>query len=132
MWFGVPVLAWCPRFFSLACVKVGKFIKHNDDTEKRRRLDVARVLLSIPFLNNINMVFTVVIDRVQFKIKITEEIEGCTFNNNKRTVTGESDEESLWSDDLINLITLGLAEVTVNGGSDCVFKLSSEVQSSPK
>ncbi|KAL8504197.1 hypothetical protein ACS0TY_022799 [Phlomoides rotata] len=50
-WYGVPAHAWTPRFFKLASVNVGSFVKMDAISESKRRLDVARILISVPFLN---------------------------------------------------------------------------------
>ncbi|KAL8473935.1 hypothetical protein ACS0TY_030694 [Phlomoides rotata] len=61
-WIGVPLHAWNERFFKIASSKIGAFVRLDHRTKKRSRLDCARVLVYVPFMNYMNISFTVVID----------------------------------------------------------------------
>lgn len=73
-WIGVPLHAWCNRFLRLASSNIGTFIKLDTPTENRERLDIARVLVSVSFFNDINIVFQTRINGQVFKIKVMEEV----------------------------------------------------------
>lgn len=45
-WYGVPIHTWSIRFFLLASAKLGLFMKLDSLSEKKERLDVARVMIS--------------------------------------------------------------------------------------
>ncbi|KAL8499455.1 hypothetical protein ACS0TY_022425 [Phlomoides rotata] len=52
-WYSVPAHVWTLRFFKLASVTVGSFVKMDSITENKRRLDAARVLIYVPYLNDV-------------------------------------------------------------------------------
>ncbi|KAL8509060.1 hypothetical protein ACS0TY_016310 [Phlomoides rotata] len=52
----------------------GAFVRLDHRTKKRSRLDYTRVLVSVPFMNDMNISFTLIIDGKQFKIKVIEEL----------------------------------------------------------
>ncbi|KAL8545394.1 hypothetical protein ACS0TY_005528 [Phlomoides rotata] len=72
-WIGVPLHAWSARFFSLASAGIGAFVKMDDDAEKKTRMDFARIMLSVPYLNDINQTVRIQIDEKMYKIKVMEE-----------------------------------------------------------
>lgn len=72
-WRGIPLHAWNERFFQLASGELGTFIKVDEDTTNKVRLNVARVLLSVPFYKDINRCITVQIEGRSYTIKIVEE-----------------------------------------------------------
>lgn len=68
-WVGVPLHAWSDRFFRVACSKFVSFIKLDHTSENLERLDVARVLLSVSFLKEINEVLQVGIRDAYSKLR---------------------------------------------------------------
>ncbi|GKU90763.1 hypothetical protein SLEP1_g4714 [Rubroshorea leprosula] len=51
----------------------GKFVSLDESTSKRKRFDVARILISTPVMEFISRPVTITIKGAQFKIKVTEE-----------------------------------------------------------
>ncbi|KAL8551438.1 hypothetical protein ACS0TY_000508 [Phlomoides rotata] len=76
-WVGVPIHAWNERFFKIASSKIGAYIQVDENTKERLRLDVARVMVSVPWMSDSNIIFTANIDGKPFKIKVTEELQGA-------------------------------------------------------
>lgn len=71
-WYGVPLHAWSTRFFSYVCAKFGLFIKLDDSSKQKTRLDFARLKISTGF-KSIDEVINIRIDGKSFSISVKEE-----------------------------------------------------------
>ncbi|GKV46923.1 hypothetical protein SLEP1_g53881 [Rubroshorea leprosula] len=70
---GMPLNAWNhDNFMTVACL-FGKFISLDDSTSKKRRFDVARLLISTPLMEFISKTVTIKIKGILYKIRIMEE-----------------------------------------------------------
>ncbi|KAL8529901.1 hypothetical protein ACS0TY_007098 [Phlomoides rotata] len=117
-WIGVPLHAWNHRFFRLACTDMGAFVKLDGSTDKKENLEIARVLISVPYLTEINEVISTQIDGRIFKIKIIEEMPWELADDPTREEYGESDNDSEWSSESCRSLFLGPATATKRGGSE--------------
>lgn len=61
------------RFFAMISFRIGTFIKVDEITASKSRVDLAGVLLSLPILNEINRILEVKVDNKFFSIRIEEE-----------------------------------------------------------
>jgi hypothetical protein len=91
--YGTPPQAWNEAFFNLCVSGCGRFIRSDDCTVDRARLDFARVLISTSFLEVINSSADVVIDGTNHVIKIVEEW-GCNLGEDAFLVEEERDSTS--------------------------------------
>jgi hypothetical protein len=76
--YGVPVHAWNDAFLKLIVMDVGRFVKADECTVDKARLDFARVLISTPQLEILNTTSDVLIDGSLYSIKMVEEW-GCNL-----------------------------------------------------
>lgn len=97
-WVGIPLHVWSTRFFSMVSAKFGMFIRLDESSENKSRLDFARVLISTG-LNNLNEVFEVRIDGKSFTICVTEEVCSSYSMKEVREVNSGDDSDSQWSDE---------------------------------
>lgn len=81
--YGIPVHAWNSLFFSKLTACVGEFVCADENTEKRRSLDVARLMVRTQSAELINRVINVRINNVPFSIKIAEDWSGPLQWRNK-------------------------------------------------
>lgn len=75
--FGVPIHAWNEDFFRLCVSKAGRFIRVDNCTADKSRLDYARILISTHNLDIIDTLSDFFIDDCNFKIKVVEEWGFC-------------------------------------------------------
>lgn len=73
-WVGVPLHAWSSSFFELVSRKLGSFVKLDERSRNKLRLDFARVLISVPYLDDVNQIISVKVDDRLFSVKILEEV----------------------------------------------------------
>jgi len=52
--YGVPVQAWNVAFYKLCVMDIGRFVRVDECTEDKARLDFARVLISTPQIEIVN------------------------------------------------------------------------------
>lgn len=76
--YGTPTHAWNTNFFKLCVSNYGTFVKADDCTLDRGRIDYARILISTASLEVLNTTTTVLVDGCKFFIKIVEEW-GCNL-----------------------------------------------------
>ncbi|XP_057779726.1 uncharacterized protein LOC130998315 [Salvia miltiorrhiza] len=93
-WLGVPLNAWNPRFFNLACSKFGLVLKLEEGTRYREKLDEARIQISTG-LQSVDRVLNCRINGVAFKIRIEEVRYLDESPTNEDRMKGDS--ESEWS-----------------------------------
>lgn len=67
-WYNIPIFAWNERFFATTILKFGAFVKMDEFSVNKSRLDKAKVLLSIPISCDVNIVITVQIDDKTFLV----------------------------------------------------------------
>lgn len=93
-WCGIPIRAWSSTFFSLVCTQVRRFVRLDKETEDKKNLGVARVLVSATIMSHIDKTLNVRIDGEIFKIRVIEESKcSCDFR-----VIDEEDEDELEED----------------------------------
>ncbi|KAL8483111.1 hypothetical protein ACS0TY_025968 [Phlomoides rotata] len=89
-------------------------------SESKKRLDVARVLISVPFLNDVNQTFKADIEGVHFRIKILEEFDWAqdAIEVEKEGYQTGDEDDSCWSDESTDSFMLSLANATEHGFSE--------------
>ncbi|GKU90659.1 hypothetical protein SLEP1_g4626 [Rubroshorea leprosula] len=70
---GVPLHAWGPVFFESMVAAWGKFISLDDNTSKKRRFDVARILISTSIMESISVKRQIKVNGVLYNLRFTEE-----------------------------------------------------------
>lgn len=98
--FGVPVHAWNGDFFSKLSEHVGTYLYSDDNTERKKSLDVARVLIRTKSMESLSKTFTVSINNVLYPIKIVEDWCGplqWSQPVEKDKNTEESSDSECWS-----------------------------------
>jgi len=71
--YGVPVHAWNDDFFKLCVMGAGRFIRSDECTVDKARLDFARILISTHLIEIVNSTADIVIDGCTYGIKLVEE-----------------------------------------------------------
>lgn len=89
--YGVPVHAWNLAFFSKLASQVGEFVCVDDNTERKRSLDVARILARTQVPETINRVTEVVINNISFPIKLVEDWGGAILRRSQEYNNGDED-----------------------------------------
>lgn len=99
--YGIPVHAWNSAFFSKLAGRVGEFICVDEDTERKRSFDVARLRIRTQELNMVNQAVKVVINGLPFSISVVEEWGGGVCRSYKdANKAGDEDVDSSADDDL--------------------------------
>lgn len=90
--YGVPCHAWSFKFFGFISCFIGKIICLDEETHKRTRMDVARILVRTKYSLVLNQTFNVEINDKVYSIKMVEDMHGP-----KRLVVliSRNDEEDL-------------------------------------
>lgn len=70
-WIGVPLQAWCPRFFELSYAQFGRMVEVHDAMMKKSRLDMAYVRISTGLIS-IDRTMECNIDGKFFQIRVEE------------------------------------------------------------
>lgn len=126
------------RFFETFCFKVGTLIKLDESTINKERFDFARVLVSAPYLKDLNQIFQVNIDNTVFNIRVVEELE---WTINEGTWEGDDEESenddtrSQWSDEGKKENSNGPAAAIVYSRNSMIVEeeqISNEVNWNPK
>ncbi|XP_028215124.1 uncharacterized protein LOC114397228 [Glycine soja] len=71
--YGVPSHVWDSDFFSFLTKDIGVFVHSDDNTMKRKTMDVARLMVRTVKKEAINMIRKVCINGVSFSIKMVED-----------------------------------------------------------
>jgi len=71
--WGIPALAWEAQSIKKIVGVMGELVEMNEDTEERRRMDRARVLIKTPWKPRIQHTVKVHIDSEMFEVRILEE-----------------------------------------------------------
>lgn len=71
--YGIPIHAWNVEFFTKLSEYVGVYLNSDDNTENKRSLDVARLLVRTQATENVNRVVQVLINNIKFNIKVVED-----------------------------------------------------------
>ncbi|GAU50621.1 hypothetical protein TSUD_410220 [Trifolium subterraneum] len=95
--YGVPLHAWNVNFFKLCVLDCGRFLRVDNCSADRDKLDFARVLIATPNLDIIKREERVLVDGVVVEIKIVEEWgyalgeDTCLFEEENATEASQSD-----------------------------------------
>ena len=76
--YGVPVHAWNDAFFKLCVTGVGRFVRTDECTTDKARLDFAHILISTSQLEILNTSSDILIDGSLYSFKMVEEW-GCNL-----------------------------------------------------
>ncbi|KAH1241717.1 hypothetical protein GmHk_07G019230 [Glycine max] len=92
--WGIPLQAWHTKHLRQILAALGDMVDVDDDTEEKRRLDRARVLLKTPSRPTINCTVDVYISGECFKVVVVEETGGGSHDCRRRccSFNGSSDE----------------------------------------
>jgi len=71
--YGVPIHAWNVEFFKLCVMDVGRFVRADECTVDKSRIDFARILISTSNLEIVNKSSNFMIDGSLYNIKLVEE-----------------------------------------------------------
>ncbi|XP_045791605.1 uncharacterized protein LOC123886320 [Trifolium pratense] len=97
--YGIPLQAWNENFFKLCVLDCGRFLRVEYGSVEKERIDFARVLIATPNLEIVNTVATVLVDGIQFEVKIVEEWgytlgeDNCLFEEDNESVKSHSDHD---------------------------------------
>lgn len=72
--YSIPYHIWNPRFFEFVTATLGHYICGDDNTSRRSKMDVARLMIQTRCVVLINEVINVEVDGVLFRIKMIEEV----------------------------------------------------------
>ena len=75
--YGTPIHAWNTKFFKLCVSHCGKFVRTDECTVDKGRIDFARVLITTTSLEVLNTTTVVLVDGRQVSIKLMEEWGCC-------------------------------------------------------
>ncbi|GAU17134.1 hypothetical protein TSUD_106330 [Trifolium subterraneum] len=95
--YGIPLQAWNVNFFKLCVFECGRFLRADNCSADRDRLDFARVLLATPILDIIKRVEKILVDGALVEITIVEEWgyamgeDTCLFEEENATEASQSD-----------------------------------------
>jgi len=76
--YGTPIHTWNEVFFKLCVADCGRFIRSDECTVDKARLDFARILISTTFLEVVNVTSEFLVDDCKYSIKLVEEW-GCNL-----------------------------------------------------
>lgn len=88
--YGIPVHAWTMSFFELCSKACGKFLKADECSVEKSRLDFARVLVSTSSLEVLNVTSSILVDGLPYTLKFVEEL-GYYLGENAFLVDNGSD-----------------------------------------
>jgi hypothetical protein len=95
--YGVPLNAWNVEFFKLRVFDCGRFVRADDCSADKDRLDFARVLIATSELDIVTRIERVLVDGVQVEIKIVEEWgyamgeDTCLFEEDNGSESSQAD-----------------------------------------
>ncbi|PNX85375.1 putative sulfate transporter, partial [Trifolium pratense] len=102
--YGVPLQAWNLIFFKLCVMECGKFLRLDNCSMEKGRLDFARVLIATSVLEVVNKVETVLVDGVQVAVRIVEEWgytlgdDVCLFEDDGSSESSQADHDQVQGD----------------------------------
>ncbi|KAK6133348.1 hypothetical protein DH2020_032919 [Rehmannia glutinosa] len=70
---GLPPHVWSEKYFAELTSRIGSFIRLDESTKQKKRLDFGRVLVSTENFANISMLFKIKINNRMFNVRIFEE-----------------------------------------------------------
>jgi hypothetical protein len=118
--YGIPVHAWNESFFKLCVMDCGRYLRTDGMSMDKDRLDFARVLVSTPSLEIINVIDNILVDDIMVEIKIVEEWgfnlgeDVCLSEEENVSVISHSDHEQVVGgedvDDAVDLIVKNLSD----------------------
>lgn len=88
--YGVPIHAWNAEFFKLCVMDAGRFVRADECTVEKARLDFARILISTSNLEILNLNSDFIIDGSLVNVKIVEEW-GCHLGEDAFLTEVDSD-----------------------------------------
>jgi hypothetical protein len=91
--YGVPIHAWNEKFFRLCVGDVGRFIRVDDCTVDKARLDYVRILVLTRQLKIVNTLTEFFIDEYKYEIMLVEEW-GCCLGEDAFMMEEESHSSS--------------------------------------
>lgn len=71
--YGISAHAWCSEFFSSLTDHLGVYLYADNNSKKRRAMDVARILIRTKGVDPINEIFSVSINGLKFNIILAED-----------------------------------------------------------
>ncbi|PNX71868.1 putative sulfate transporter, partial [Trifolium pratense] len=95
--YGIPLQAWNVNFFKLCVVECGRFLRLDNCSVEKERLDFARILIATTELESVNKVETVLVDGTQVEVRIVEEWgfnlgeDSCLFRDDGESETSQKD-----------------------------------------
>ncbi|PNX75570.1 putative sulfate transporter, partial [Trifolium pratense] len=95
--YGIPLNAWNEQFFKICVFDCGRYLRMDEYSADKDRLDFARVLIATTDLDIINRVESVLVDGNQVEVKIVEE-GGYTMGDDMCLFEEESESEAAQSD----------------------------------
>ncbi|GKV49720.1 hypothetical protein SLEP1_g56454 [Rubroshorea leprosula] len=103
---GAPLNVWGTTFFESMACSWGKFMCLDDSTSKRKRFDIARLLISTQIMDNISVMRQIKINGSLYNLKFTEEECSTNFFSLKQdfmpTFQSDSKDHESWSVDAGN------------------------------
>lgn len=106
--YGIPIHAWNESFFKLCILECGSYLRSDNCSMTRQRLDYARVLVSTTLFEVINVSEQISIEGVLVEIKIIEEWgfslgeDACLSDDDGKSVVSCPDNAELHEDMDIN------------------------------
>ncbi|KAK1573093.1 hypothetical protein Q3G72_026742 [Acer saccharum] len=70
---GVPLICWCKAFFKSLGDLVGETLWIDEETERRKRLDVGKILISTPIGESLTREVEVIVGGRSFPVKMVEQ-----------------------------------------------------------
>ena len=120
--WGFPIEAWELKHLKTVVSMVGDVIEPNDDTEDRRRLDRARLLIRTPLPPTIRKEVNVCVDGIMHKVWMVEEVGGEGGSNPRRPSLSDAWSEEVTSEE-------GESKDDADDDSDSRFSFSPELTS---
>ena len=91
--YRVPIHAWNVEFFKLCVMDVGRYVRADECTVDKARIDFARILISTSSLEIVNKSLNIIVDGSMYSIKLVEEW-GCNLGEDTFLTEVESDSKS--------------------------------------
>ena len=120
--WGFPIEAWELKHLKTAVSIVGDVIEPDDDTEDRRRLDRARLLIQTPLPPAIRKEVKVCVDGIMHNVWMVEEVGGEGSSNPRRPSLSDTWSEEVTSEE-------GELEDDVDEDGDSRFSFTPELTS---
>ncbi|GAU22961.1 hypothetical protein TSUD_247050 [Trifolium subterraneum] len=102
--YGIPLHAWNENFFKLCVLDCRRYMRADNCTVEKVRLDYARILIATSALEAVNSAEKLLIDGELIEVKIIEEWglalgdDACLFDNELDSETNYSDNEAALCD----------------------------------